>query len=205
MVRRIDEELGPFPPRHLAAIVDVSRERFVRDEDRDRAELDVPLPLDDDGRATVSAPHAYLLSYRLLELCEGDRLLELGSGTGYGAALASQIVGAGGSILTLEIDAALAAKASALLASIPNVRALHADAAGAAAFLADYNKVVCAFAVASLRASWTATLAPRAVLVAPVGGATQELVRAQKDERGVLVTTTHGAVRYVPDRSTAPH
>ena len=80
------------------------RERFVRPGDVDRSTEDMPLPLDDEGLATVSAPHAYLLSFRLLGLAPGDALVELGSGTGYGAALASFIVGPHGRVLTIEID-----------------------------------------------------------------------------------------------------
>lgn len=197
MAARIDAELGPFPPAYLRAIEVVPREYFVRFTDEDRAELDAPLPLDDTGAATVSAPHAYLLSYRLVDLREGDRLLELGSGSGYGAALASEIVGPRGSVVTIEIDAELAERAQTLLSNRANVRALHGDAAQAAPFIAECNKVVCAFAVDSVAPVWIDALAPGAVLVAPVGGATQRLVRVQRDASGAIETTQHGAVRYV--------
>ena len=197
MARRIDAELGPFPRSFLHAIEVVPRERFVRFEDEARAEVDAPLPLDDAGAATVSAPHAYLLSYRLVDLREGDRVLELGSGSGYGAALAAEIVGPRGSVVTVEIDEALAARAAALLAERPNVRALRADAAHATGRFEDRNKIVCAFAVDELPAAWIDALRPGAVLVAPVGGTTQTLVRAERDASGELTVTRHGAVRYV--------
>ena len=82
---------------------------------------DAPSPLDWQGLATVSAPHAYLLSYGLLGLGEGDHLLELGSGTGYGAALASRVVGPGGRVTSIEIDPDLHARAARLLAE-PDAR-----------------------------------------------------------------------------------
>jgi len=199
MARAIDAELGPFDPTHLAALVNVPRERFVRPEDADRAEIDAPLPLDD--LATVSAPHAYLLSYRALELRAGDRLLELGSGSGYGAALAAVIVGARGAVLTIEIDEALAARARALLADRPNVIAMHGDAMTAKDFFAEYNKIAAAFAVDPLPDAWVSALRPSAMLVAPVGRETQRLVRVARDARGAITTTDFGAVRYVPNRS----
>jgi protein-L-isoaspartate(D-aspartate) O-methyltransferase len=202
MARRIDAELGPFPPAYLRAIASVPRENFVRFEDEARAEVDAPLPLDDSGEATVSAPHAYLLSFRLVDLREGDRLLELGSGSGYGAALAAEIVGPRGTVVTLEIDPTLAERAQTLLSGRPNVRALCADAAGATPFFAECNKIVCAFAVDAIPRAWTDALAPGGVLVAPVGGFTQRLVRVTRDPSGALSTTQHGAVRYVRMRES---
>src|SRR5689334_409660 len=73
----IDEQLGPFDVLHLRALTEVPRERFVREVDIDRCCDDIPLPLDDLGLATISAPHAYLLSFRLLDLAPGDSLVEL--------------------------------------------------------------------------------------------------------------------------------
>ena len=72
---------------------------------------DTPLSLDREGLATVSAPHAYLLTFALLDLGAGDHLLELGTGTGYGAAVARDIVGSRGRLASIEIDAQLAARA----------------------------------------------------------------------------------------------
>ncbi len=203
MVRRIDAELGPFPEAHLLAMCRVPRERFVRAEDESRAELDMPLPLDESRVATISAPHAYLLSYRLLDLQEGDHLLELGSGSGYGAALAAEIVGLRGSVVTVEIDEALAARARLLLADRANMRTVLGDAQGAVALFEGSNKVVCAFAVAELPDAWTSALEPSAVLVLPVGrGLNQDLVRVERAASGALRMTRHGSVRYVPNRST---
>jgi len=201
MAHAVEVSLGPFAPEHLRALEVVPRDRFVRDEDVSRAEIDAPLPLDDEGLATISAPHAYLLSYRLLDLRAGDRLLELGSGTGYGAALAAEIVGPSGAVVTVEIDQALATRARELLARLPNVRAIHGDASRDASIFADCNKVVCAFAVKSLPQTWVDALAPGAVLVAPIGEETQNLVRVERSASGAVSITRHGAVRYVPNRS----
>ncbi len=201
MARAIDRELGSFAKEHLRALAEVPRERFVRTLDAERAELDSPLPLDDTGHATISAPHAYLMSYRALDLREGDRLLELGSGTGYGAALAAAIVGASGLVMTIEIDAALAAAAHDLLAPLPNVIAIPGDANAAAPFFAEYNKIVAAFSVDPLPRAWIDALRPGAMLVAPVGTGNQKLLRIARDAAGALATSEHGSVRYVPNRS----
>jgi protein-L-isoaspartate(D-aspartate) O-methyltransferase len=204
MVRDIEHQHGPFAPSHLRALVDVSRERFVRFADLARSSDDTPLPLDDDGQATISAPHAYVLSFRLLELGPGDSLLELGSGSGYGAALASTIVGGDGSVVTVEIDARLYDWASARLRDQPSVQVLHGDAVTAAANIVPgaAKKIVVTFAVERIPDTWLAMIPEGGRLVAPVGprGGDQRLVLVQR-VHGQLVTSDHGAVRYVQNRS----
>ncbi|WP_437586946.1 protein-L-isoaspartate O-methyltransferase family protein [Sorangium sp. So ce1000] len=109
-----------FLARYLDAILLVPRERFVLPEDIAASADDTPLPLDRAGQATVSAPHAYLLTYSLLGLAPGDRLLELGTGTGYGAALARRILGPTGHVTSIEIDPVLHARAALLLGARPD-------------------------------------------------------------------------------------
>jgi protein-L-isoaspartate(D-aspartate) O-methyltransferase len=198
----IERAMGPFEPLYLQAIRTVPRELFVRATDVARSSEDVPLPLDDSGLATVSAPHAYLLSFRLLGLAPADRLVELGSGSGYGAALASFIVGARGHVLTIEIDPDLADRARSLLAGDPNVDVVHGDAVlSTALWEGTTRKVVCTFAVDELPERWVEALPDGGVLVAPVGAReAQELVRVQREGDAVRVTR-HGGVRYVANRS----
>ncbi|MBV9950273.1 MAG: hypothetical protein JOZ69_25765 [Myxococcales bacterium] len=203
LVAAIDKQLGPFDARHLAAVLEVPRERFVRLADLERSADDTPLPLDDEGLATVSAPHAYLLSYRLLALEPGDTLVELGTGSGYGAALASFVIGRGGHVLTFEIDEGLAARARRALAGDPAVEVSSADAMSSAPRWGPANRVVVTFAVTKLPGVWVDALPERGRLVAPVGprDRDQRLVLVER-RNGHVVETDHGAVRYVKNRST---
>src|SRR6185437_6365211 len=66
--------------RAAEALLVVPRERFVLPEDIGASATDAPCPLDRAGLATVSAPHAYALTYGILGLAQGDHLLELGTG-----------------------------------------------------------------------------------------------------------------------------
>lgn len=199
----VEEELGPFAVEQLAALREVPRERFVRPADIERALDDVPLPLDDAGQSTISAPHAYLLSFRLVKLRSDDALVELGSGSGYGAALASAIVGERGSVTSFEIDPTLAARAKRLVGDRPNVRVEHLDAMESVHRWGTARKVVCTFAVRPLPEAWLKALPPGGVLVAPVGPRDQDqrLVRVERLPGGELVSTDHGGVRYVSNRS----
>jgi protein-L-isoaspartate(D-aspartate) O-methyltransferase len=166
------------------------------------ANEDVPLPLDDSGLATISAPHAYLLSYRVLDLKQGDHLVELGSGSGYGAALASYIVGPHGSVLSFEIDPALALRASTLLSKVPNVRVVHLDAMRSTPAWGNARKITCTFAVGRIPDVWIGALPIGGALVAPVGDSEQQrLVRVVRQGVEDVVATDHGGVRYVPNRS----
>jgi protein-L-isoaspartate(D-aspartate) O-methyltransferase len=207
LIASVDKHFGPFDPRLQAALLEVGRERFVRPEDVARSADDAPLALDDGGLATISAPHAYLLSYRLLRLTQGDRLVELGTGSGYGAALAAQIVGPEGSVLSFEIDGALAAWAVRSLAREPaaatgNVRVVELDAIESAGRWEGRSKVVVTFAVDALPQEWLLALPEGGMLVAPVGPRDQDqrLVLATR-RKGRILETDHGTVRYVRNRS----
>ncbi len=202
LVKSIEQQLGPFDARYLEAVLEVPRERFVPAEDIERSADDVPLALDVEGLATISAPHAYLLSFRLLELAGGDQLVELGTGSGYGAALAAFVVAPEGCVHSIEIDARLSALAARALAREPAVTLATGDAMASAAAPGSAQKVVVTFAVESLPRAWLDALAEGGRLVAPVGPNEREqrLVLVRRD-RGRCVESVHGAVRYVRNRS----
>jgi protein-L-isoaspartate(D-aspartate) O-methyltransferase len=85
------------------ALLKVSREDFIPRLYRDYAYLEVPLPLPGE-HATISCPHSYPLFYEPLGLDEGHRFLEVGSGSGYGSAVAREVVGPRGLVVSIEID-----------------------------------------------------------------------------------------------------
>ena len=198
--------------RYAAALLAVPRERFVLPDDLAISADDAPAPLDAEGLSTVSAPHAYLLSYGLLGLGEGDHLVELGTGTGYGAALASHIVGPEGRVTSIEIDPELQARAARLLAE-PHARGpapmtlLCGDARElapgvlAAAPRDALVEVTVTYALAEAPDWLLAALPDGARLVAPVGRSEEDqiLVRWSRD-RGTTRRSVHGSVRYVAER-----
>lgn len=199
--------------RFEGALASVPRERFVLPEEIGSSADDAPSPLDPQGFATVSAPHAYVLTYDLLDLREGDHLLELGTGTGYGAAIASHVVGPRGRVTSIEIDPVLHERARRVLADPtthgPAPIALHlGDARALALQVAD----ACRGAPEPLRVAITYALprAPDALiarlpeggrLVAPVGvGDDDQILLSWTLEGGALRHVAHGPVRYVAER-----
>jgi len=85
------------------ALLKVHREDFIPRAYRDYAYQEVPLPLPGE-QATISCPHSYPLFYEPLGLDEGHRFLEIGTGSGYGSAVAREVVGPRGLVVSIEID-----------------------------------------------------------------------------------------------------
>lgn len=89
--------------RIRSALLTVPREDFIPPRYRDYAYQEVPLPLP-GMRATISCPHSYPLFYEPLGLDVGHRFMEIGLGSGYGVAVAREVVGPTGLVLSIEID-----------------------------------------------------------------------------------------------------
>ena len=85
------------------ALLKVPREEFIPESYRDYAYQEVPLPLPGKA-ATISCPHSYPLFYEPLGLDKDQKFLEVGLGSGYGTALAREIVGVEGLVVAIEID-----------------------------------------------------------------------------------------------------
>lgn len=204
MVATVERRIGPMDPLYREALLSVDRARFVRPVDRSRAWIDEPLPLETPhgaAVATVSAPHMYVLGFDALRLAPGDRLLELGSGSGYGAALAARIVGPRGVVTTVEVDPHLARLTLETTALIPNVRVLHDDGLRRADLLAAHSKCWLTFAVGELPAAFLEGLVEDGVLVAPVGPAHDQRLLRYVRRGGVISADDLGAVRFVVARS----
>ncbi|MFO0757201.1 MAG: hypothetical protein U0359_11970 [Byssovorax sp.] len=219
---RVEARLCPILPaasirRYFEALREVPRERFVMPEDIALSAEDTPLGLDREGLATISAPHAYLLTFALLDLREGDHLVELGTGTGYGAALGLSIVGPRGHVTSVEIDPVLAARARRVLALLGGgepgrLTLIEGDGCRVAeeAMIAlgargGSLKVAFTFGLARAPDRLVSLLPEGAVLVAPVGRPTfwddegQELMRWER-RGGAIQAASHGPVRYVIER-----
>src|SRR5437867_12885713 len=97
-------------PSVRTAFLAVPREAFVRPEDRDEAYQDVPLPI--GSGQTISAPSMIAIMLEEAALEPGERVLEIGTGSGYHAALLAAIVGTK-NVVSIERDAGLADRAKA--------------------------------------------------------------------------------------------
>jgi protein-L-isoaspartate(D-aspartate) O-methyltransferase len=182
------------------ALTRVPRERFVPVDQVALSAADRALPLSEDGGSTLSALHAYAIAFEALELRVGDELVDLGGGTGYGAAVAAEIVGDTGSVLSIEIAAELAALARRNLSGRSNVRVVTGSAHDVSLWQGA-RKVYAGFAVGAVPTSWLEALGDGGILVVPVGAhGAQKLTRFRRSGATVEAEELE-RVLYVPDRA----
>ena len=86
------------------AMLRVPREEFMDHRYRDYSYHDQPFPIPGDGRQTISAPYMYPATNEPLKIRPGHRVLEIGAGSGYGAAIIRELVGDEGLVVAIEIN-----------------------------------------------------------------------------------------------------
>jgi protein-L-isoaspartate(D-aspartate) O-methyltransferase len=181
--------------RVLAAITTVPRGRFVPAADQARAYENVALPI--ACGQTISQPVIVGRMLELLELTPADRVLDVGTGSGYHAALLAQLVA---HVWTVERHAELTLRAQATLAElgISNVTCLTGDGAVGLAAQAPFDAINVAAATGSaIPPELVAQLADGGRLVAPVGDDNQRLIRLRR--RGAAIQRERlDKVRFVP-------
>jgi protein-L-isoaspartate(D-aspartate) O-methyltransferase len=179
--------------RVLAAIAAVPRDRFVPPELAGRAWDNEALPIG-EGQ-TISQPLAVAHMCELLSLEGTERVLEVGTGSGYHAAVLAELAA---HVWTIEVRPALAAYARERLAGHERVTCLVGNGTDGALEAAPFDAISVAAAVSEERLRpLLAQLAEAGRLVAPVGGAEQILVRYLRTPTGIE-RTDHGWVRFVP-------
>lgn len=183
------------------ALIEVPRECFVPLDAINASTRDEAIALDEEAHATVSAMHAYAIAYTLAQVKPGDRVLDLGAGSGYGTALLARLVGERGFVRSVEVDPGLVTLARYELGGRSNVDLREGDGLAPTMWEgAGFDAVVVGFAVET-RSALHALAERGAVVVAPVvaDDGEQHLARLRKVGDRVEVETFH-AVYYVPER-----
>jgi protein-L-isoaspartate(D-aspartate) O-methyltransferase len=173
------------------AMLSVRREEVIPAAYRDHAYEEVPLPLPGE-RATISCPHSYPLFYEPLGLDAGHRFLEVGVGSGYGTALAREVVGGDGLVVAVEIDPATLAFACENLerAGYSDVVVIHGDGGLGDPEHAPYDRICVTAACPDVPAPLIEQLATPGRLIAPVlEGRRQRLTLLEKTAGGVRRTS----------------
>ena len=125
-----------------------------------------------DGQPTSSSSQPTIMAYMLdqLRVGPGQRVLEIGAGTGYNAALLQQLVGAGGRVVTVDLDDDVARQAAAHLAraGYPEVTVVQADGAAGYPAGAPYDRIIATVGVSDLAPAWLDQLVPGGRVVVPL-------------------------------------
>ncbi len=165
------EALGSTDPQVASVMRRVPRHRFVPAALRDEAYEDTPLPLG-FGDSTISAPHMVALQLEWAELRPGLKVLEVGSGSGYLAALMCDLVRPSGRVFGIEVNSRLVEHATATVRELgcgPEVIFRAGDGRWGWSEEAPFDRLVVSCATPEVFPEWRAQLATPGVLVAPVG------------------------------------
>ena len=188
------EELGPETEAAMRA---VDRHRFVPEDRRESAYDDTPLPIG-EGQ-TISAPHMVAIMTDLLDLREVDRVLEVGTGCGYHAAVTAEAAEAE-TVYSVEYYDPLAHRARETLAEAGygEVSVRVGDGKQGWPEHAPYDRAYLTCAAEDFPAAVVEQVRTGGVVLAPIGTSRQVLVRARKRADGSLDRERHGHVRFVP-------
>ena len=196
MVERDIADRGVRDGRVLAAMATVPREAFLPPELADFAYDDHALPI--QSGQTISQPFIVALMSEALEVGPGDRVLEIGAGSGYGAAVLSRLAG---EVWTIERHADLAAQARQRLADLgyDNVHVIEGDGTAGWAHAAPYDGISVTAGGPVIPRALCQQLADGGRLVMPVGPAdrTQTLRRVRRSGDRFPEEDV-GLVRFVP-------
>ena len=187
--------------RVLAAMRQVPRERFVPPEARPHAYEDRPLPI--GFGQTISQPYIVALMTELAIRNEPRRVLDVGTGCGYQAAILACIVP---EVVSVEIVPELAIAARTRLRDLghTNVRVVLGDGGAIAAREGPFDAIVVACAAPEPPPAILAALAPGGRAVLPLGTEVQELVVFERDADRNLSSFAAGDVTFVPMLCAAP-
>ncbi len=184
LIKRLRSSHGEISERVFTAMEHVPRHLFINENERRAAYADYPLSIGSDQ--TISAPHMVAIMCHLLDLKPGHRVLEVGGGCGYHAAVMAELVRPGGHVYSTERIPALGAEARHNLLETgyrEEVTVIIEDGSGGLPGEAPFDRISVACAAPEIPEVLVEQLNVGGMMVIPVGRYMQELY---------LVTRTNG-------------
>jgi protein-L-isoaspartate(D-aspartate) O-methyltransferase len=194
MVKRQIEARGVTDPKVLAAMYKVPRHLFVSDALRDQAYGDFPLPIGE--QQTISQPYIVAEMTQALQPGKDDRILEIGTGSGYQAAILAEIVFR---VYTIEKIYPLYTKSRKLFDKLHyhNIVTKYSDGTSGWEDESPFDGIIVTAGSPGIPKPLVSQLAVGGRMVIPVGDLySQELIKLYKDEHGIRKTNL-GGCRFV--------
>lgn len=196
--RMLEEQIkarGVDNLRVLAAMANVPREAFIGPEDAEEAYGDHPLPI--GAGQTISQPYIVAAMVQGADPQPGDRVLEVGTGTGYEAAVLAQLTT---EVWTVERQPELASKAADNLSRLGyrNVHVIRGDGSLGLPKQAPFDKIVVAAAAPRVPDSLLGQLADGGRLVIPVGNRTEQQLQVIRRIGSHITVSYQDFCRFVP-------
>ncbi len=181
------------------AMREVPRHKFVPKRVRSRAYIDSPQPIG-EGQ-TISAPHMVAMMVENLDIKEGQKVLEIGGGMGYHAAVIAEIIGEEGRVYSIEYVPSLAKSAQKRVkkACYNNVKIVRGDGSSGYEKGAPYNRISVACGAPSIPSPLIDQLVLKGKILIPIGSKFfQKLIKATKKKENEIEKENLGGVRFVP-------
>ena len=198
--RMVDRQIaarGLDSPALLAAFRAVPREDFISGDYASYAYQDSPLPI--ESGQTISQPYIVALTIYAAGIGTGDKVLEVGAGSGYAAAVIGQIAG---KVIAIERHHELVELARKRMERLgyDNVQIVEGDGTLGWPEEAPFDAIVAAASGSHVPQSWITQLKPGGRIVMPIGEphAVQSLIKVTKEEDGTFSREDLGGVRFVP-------
>lgn len=180
----------------LSAFMDIPRHYFLEKTFADWAYKDVAFPIDADQ--TISQPYTVAMQTTLLDIKKGDKVLEIGTGSGFQACVLSHM---GAKVYTIERQKKLFDKTEKFLHDIGfgNIRTLYGDGYEGAPRFAPFDKILITAGASEIPEKLIDQLKPGGIMVIPLGqGDLQKMLRITKNVDGSLKKENFGNYRFVP-------
>ena len=181
----------------LKAVQKVEREKFVPEKYRDLAYSDNPLPI--GHQQTISQPYIVAYMTEHLQISKSHHVLEIGTGSGYQAAILAELAH---HVFTIEIIPELAESAEKVLMELgyENITVRTGDGYKGWPEEAPFDRIMVTAAPNEIPEKLVEQLAPNGRMILPVGGSifAQYLWLVQKDKEGIVTKEKILAVRFVP-------
>lgn len=188
---------GITDPAVIEAMLNVPRHRFIPENEQRFAYLNQPLPI--GFNQTISQPYIVALMAEILEVEPGHKVLEVGTGSGYHAAVLSELTPA---VFTIEIVEPLGERAASLYRELgyETIEVRIGDGYNGWPEQAPFDRILVTAAADSVPRPLIDQLVPGGIIVMPVGDPadTQILTRLIKTEEGEIRTERVVPVRFVP-------
>jgi len=194
----VEEQLrrrGIRDERVLDAMLRVPRHEFINPEYARLAYDDSPVPI--GGGQTVSQPFIVAYMLQLLAIDPRDRVLEVGTGAGYQAAVLSVLAT---EVFTMEVRPELAARARINLARTGFTKAVVIDGDGSEGLPshAPFDRIIVAAAAPAIPAALAVQLQEGGSMIAPIGSVEMQMLQLARKSKGRIETTTLDGCRFVP-------
>jgi protein-L-isoaspartate(D-aspartate) O-methyltransferase len=195
MVREQLRGRGIRDERVLAAMAKIPREAFLIPEDTPNAYGDFPLPI--GAGQTISQPYIVAAMLEKLDLRPNDRVLEVGTGTGYEAAILGELAS---EVWTMERHEELAMKATAILQNLgyTNVHVVHGDGSRGLPKQVPFTKILVAAAAPRIPETLIEQLADGGKMILPVGSREEQQLQLVRKVGDQIAVTNEELCRFVP-------